>query len=953
MSTQPDAGERLSRAVRSAGAGLWRFDESTGTVELSAQMGRLLGGADEGRAVSLGVIDSLLEPDARSRAEQTAERALASNGALSLDLQIRGLDGVTRWLQVSGRLERDPVTGRLRGDGIAIDITDRKRTEQRLVLGEAVSRIIARADELEGAIEEILAAVASGTQMTMCSLWLPSHRRGQLRARYIHVESKARGQLDGFVQATRESALALGQDLPGKVWEDRVPLDVADVRDRPGFERLHVGLSEGLTSGVAFPLTAGSAFIGVIELVGDPLLPSDERLAAELDSLGRALGQFIARTRAEERLRGSDIRQRLLVEILRAQRDAADTDAVMRVASETLGRHLEAARVGFVERRGQRLVSLGSWTADDAAAIDHAVTATVTVEPDLHKPESDEVVAVEDVSTDVRTAGTAFERIGKRGLISVPIMRFGGRVAGMHVLSHSPREWTRAEQSLSREVADHTWNAVERLRAEAAHGEADTLARTISDNSSQSLLLLEREGRVRYANPAAVEMFGFAEADIGSAPLHDLVHHHHPDGRPYARKDCPIDRAITARTDLRDHGDVFYRKDGSAFPVVCTVSPVSGPGNSGKTVLEIRDVTASRAAARQLAASERRFRATFENAAVGVAHVGLDGRWLRVNRRLCEITGYSESELRARTFQDITYPDDLDMDLEHVERLLRGEVADYSIEKRYLRGDGRPIWVDLTVALVRDEQDEPEYFIAVIDDIEDRKRAEARMQTALAVKEEFLGLVSHELRTPMTVIMGMSQILASGKVDLQQARAIADEIAESATELHELIESMLLLARFDKDEEAIREPAVLGRVAAATLERRRQRDATRRYELESGATIVVDAAPALLERVVNNLVTNAAKYSRPGEPVRVIVETSGPDAVLRVRDHGPGLEDDVIERVFEPFYRAPGSAQAPGAGLGLSVVRRIIESVGGRVWAKRHDDGSEFGFALPALDIEE
>jgi PAS domain S-box-containing protein len=135
-------------------------------------------------------------------------------------------------------------------------------------------------------------------------------------------------------------------------------------------------------------------------------------------------------------------------------------------------------------------------------------------------------------------------------------------------------------------------------------------------------------------------------------------------------------------------------------------------------------------AERELNRSEERFRATFEQAAVGIALVGIDGRWLRVNRRLCAITGYPAEEFLTRTFQDITYPDDLDRDLDLVRQLLAGEIPDYSMEKRYLTRDGAVIWANLTVGLVRDEQGAPDYFISVIEDIFLRKRAEEELRTA-------------------------------------------------------------------------------------------------------------------------------------------------------------------------------------------------------------------------------
>ncbi|KAF0170124.1 MAG: two-component system sensor-response regulator hybrid protein [Limisphaerales bacterium] len=133
-----------------------------------------------------------------------------------------------------------------------------------------------------------------------------------------------------------------------------------------------------------------------------------------------------------------------------------------------------------------------------------------------------------------------------------------------------------------------------------------------------------------------------------------------------------------------------------------------------------------------LAESEQRFRGTFEQAAVGVAHVGLDGRWLRVNDWVCDIVGYSREELMTKTFQDITHPEDLAPDLDNVRRLLAGELPHYGMDKRYFHKDGSLVWVRLTVSLVREADGRPKYFISIIQDIRARKEAERKLaETAL------------------------------------------------------------------------------------------------------------------------------------------------------------------------------------------------------------------------------
>lgn len=124
---------------------------------------------------------------------------------------------------------------------------------------------------------------------------------------------------------------------------------------------------------------------------------------------------------------------------------------------------------------------------------------------------------------------------------------------------------------------------------------------------------------------------------------------------------------------------------------------------------------------------ESLFEATFENATVGLAVVNLEGRWERVNQRMCEIVGYSRQELCDRTFQDITHPDDLGTELAFLRSLLCGEVAQYKMEKRYLRRDGEPVWVHSTVSLAVNSQDKPLNFVAVVQDLTERKGLEKRL----------------------------------------------------------------------------------------------------------------------------------------------------------------------------------------------------------------------------------
>ena len=145
--------------------------------------------------------------------------------------------------------------------------------------------------------------------------------------------------------------------------------------------------------------------------------------------------------------------------------------------------------------------------------------------------------------------------------------------------------------------------------------------------------------------------------------------------------------------------------------------------------VDVQEVIQRSAALEQaLRESEQLYRSTFEMAAVGVSHVAPDGRWLRVNRRLCEIVGYSEQELLKRTFQEMTHPEDLPADLALTQKILDGELDTFSMDKRYIRKDGSLVWVNLTVAAVRHPDRKLKHFVSIVEDISERKKFEETLR---------------------------------------------------------------------------------------------------------------------------------------------------------------------------------------------------------------------------------
>jgi PAS domain S-box-containing protein len=278
--------------------------------------------------------------------------------------------------------------------------------------------------------------------------------------------------------------------------------------------------------------------------------------------------------------------------------------------------------------------------------------------------------------------------------------------------------------------------------------------------------------------------------------------------------------------------------------------------------------------------SEERFRATFEQAAVGIAHVAPDGRWLRVNRKLCDIVGYTQAELLPLTFQHITHPDDLAADLGYVRQVLGGEIATYSMEKRYIRKDRSLIWINLTVSLVREPSGDPRYFIAVVEDITARKQAEAenrrlnedlerrvadrtaQLEQANQELEAFSYSVSHDLRAPLRAIDGFSRILLreyAGALP-EEARGLLQDVRANTQQMGRLVDDLLAFSRLSR-QPIKKQPVAPAALVRQCLDELRGLQEGRRVQIGVAELAPCLGDPALLKQVWTNLLSNALKYT--------------------------------------------------------------------------------------------
>jgi len=454
----------------------------------------------------------------------------------------------------------------------------------------------------------------------------------------------------------------------------------------------------------------------------------------------------------------------------------------------------------------------------------------------------------------------------------------------------------------------------------------------------------------------------------------------HPDDRPAMR--AWID-ACSAGEKPGEFVFRIIRPDGTLRIISGRGEPVPD-SEDGQIHLAgtAQDITERKEAEEALSRSEGAFRATFEQAAVGMARVATDGRWLQVNQRLCDVVGYPPDELLALTFQEIAHPHDLDAGLDSVRQVLAGDMDTYSQEMRCIRKDGSIVWINFTMGLVRDDAGAPAYSICVVEEITKRKRAEEALagkqllleetnryleqrvaesvldsrkkdqilihQGRQAAMGEMIGNIAHQWRQPLNTLgLIVQELLMTYGHDESYKESLEANVKKAMgliSHMSKTIEDFRNYFRPEKE----KMPFNINEAVATTLSLIEPSFKNLDIDIEVIEKDVTDFNGYANEysQVLLNILLNSKDAFAESRTVkqRVIVITifkENSRSVVTVADNAGGIPEEIIDKIFDPYFSTKGPDK--GTGIGLFMAKTIIErNMGGRLTVRNTAEGAEF-----------
>jgi PAS domain S-box-containing protein len=492
------------------------------------------------------------------------------------------------------------------------------------------------------------------------------------------------------------------------------------------------------------------------------------------------------------------------------------------------------------------------------------------------------------------------------------------------------------------------------------------LVQLLASHAVEAFYMMDAQGRVTYANPAAERMFGWSRQEMLGQVLHELIHHHHPDGRPFPMHTCPLGQVMSEGRPVRDHEDVFIRRDGTFLPVSCSNAPILAEGRIVGAALVVHDSSTRKRAEQARAEQVRQFQLLADTLPHLAWMSRANGTCEYVNRPWLEYTGLSLEESLGKGWRRVAHPEDLPGFLEHWKRArATGEPFEAELRIRRAR-DGMWRWFLARAQPARAADGSVLLWVGSCTDIDEQRRAEQerlellrRVQAAHAaaeeanrLKDDFLATVSHELRTPLTAMLGWLQLLRTGRLPEEKRVRALETVERNARAQAQVIEDLLDISRIITGKLRLEPgPLDLKDVVEAALESTRPLADTKGVglELEPGAeSLPMWGDAGRLQQVVWNLLSNAIKFTPQGGRITVQLRPLRDTVELRVTDTGVGISPAFLPHIFERFRQQDSSSSREhgGLGLGLAIVHHLVTLHGGHVSAHSPGEGLGASFVL-------
>lgn len=605
-----------------------------------------------------------------------------------------------------------------------------------------------------------------------------------------------------------------------------------------------------------------------------------------------------------------------------------------------------AARLAESERRlaeAQRVANLGSWVwdpdADVATWSDH-LYRMLGIEPGSIPAGLEQYL--EFVHPDDRDAVRMASARAIHDGIPMALDSRIVRADGTTIVVYTQAELIRDADGRAERLVGTLLDVTDLRKSEQARRAAEEQFRAFVETTNEWVWMIDTRGTLLYSNAAVTNILGYAPADLIDRVVIHLIH-------PADRAAFESSLSATGRDQTAWSGIVrrWLHRDGawrylesSGTPIVEDAIGVVGFHGSS------RDITGRTIAEEAFRKSEERFQLA--------ARASNDVLWdwdfttgeIWRSEGIRRLFGHSDDMSPLAEWDALLHPDERMWVAERLKEFLDSDRETWTAEYRLRRGDGTYAWILDRGIVVRDAGGRPLRMIGTMMDITERKESER-------MKSDFVSFVSHQLRTPLSGMNWMLELAAEAEGLPRQAQEYIAEARQSAARLGTLVNDLLDIARLESGRTAMTsEPISLADVTASVLREMHTVIVDKRhtvgFQASAASTVVGDAQ--MVRQVIANLVSNALKYTPDGGRVTVRITQRNDLVEWRVEDNGMGIPRGAQARLFEKFFRADNavSKEAEGTGLGLHLVRLVIEQAGGQVWCESQEgQGSTFAFTLP------